>query len=100
MSVGGIRAGGAHDPGMDGVSDASSTASGAPAALSSAAFCGDADFEAIARGERTIASGSKGDAVKKFQQRLITTGYPLPKYGANGGYGGEGMAAVKKLQRD
>jgi peptidoglycan hydrolase-like protein with peptidoglycan-binding domain len=38
--------------------------------------------------------------VKKLQQALMAAGYALPRYGADGGYGHEGIAAVKKLQKD
>jgi peptidoglycan hydrolase-like protein with peptidoglycan-binding domain len=96
MSVGGIRSGGV---GVGGAVEAPAAAE-REAALASAALRGSADLEAIARGERTIASGSRGDAVKKLQQALMAAGYALPRYGADGGYGAEGMAAVKKLQRD
>jgi len=68
--------------------------------LQSTALKGDATLEAVARGERTIAQGARGDSVKKLQQALMAAGYPLPRYGADGGYGNEGMTAVKALQRD
>ncbi|AMB18616.1 endolysin [Bacillus phage Eldridge] len=44
--------------------------------------------------------GDSGSEVKKFQQELLTLGYKLPKYGADGSYGDEMIAAVKAFQKD
>ena len=49
---------------------------------------------------KTLKKGSKGEAVKKLQQRLLDLGYKLPKYGADGDYGNETVAAVKAFQKD
>lgn len=49
---------------------------------------------------KTLKKGSKGEAVKKLQQRLLDLGYKLPKYGADGDYGNETEAAVKAFQKD
>lgn len=48
----------------------------------------------------TIKKGSKGNLVRIAQQKLIAKGYKLPKYGADGYYGDETIAAVKQLQKD
>lgn len=47
-----------------------------------------------------LKSGSKGTFVKKCQELLLGMGYALPRYGADGEYGGETVEAVKSLQRD
>jgi peptidoglycan hydrolase-like protein with peptidoglycan-binding domain len=44
--------------------------------------------------------GDSGSEVKKFQQELLTLGYKLPKFGADGQYGDEMVAAVKAFQKD
>lgn len=46
-----------------------------------------------------LRQGSNGDAVKKLQNLLMTHGYKLPKYGADGDFGGETVLAVKSFQR-
>ena len=48
--------------------------------------------------KRSMKFGSKGDDVKKLQQRLMELGYDLPKYGADGIWGPETEAAFKKWQ--
>lgn len=47
-----------------------------------------------------LTSGSKGAYVKKCQELLLEKGYALPRYGADGDYGAETVAAVKQFQRD
>lgn len=47
-----------------------------------------------------VKRGSRGPAVKKLQERLLVLGYKLPRYGADGDYGGETQAAVKALIDD
>lgn len=44
--------------------------------------------------------GDKGSYVKELQSGLIKLGYSLPKYGADGDFGNETLAAVKKFQAD
>ncbi|HVY60997.1 MAG TPA: peptidoglycan-binding domain-containing protein [Planctomycetota bacterium] len=99
MPVGGVSSNGASAVGLVPVHEPASEAAGA-AGLASAKLQGSAELDAIARGEATFANGSRGDGVKRLQQGLLAAGYALPKYGADGGFGGEGMAAVKQLQRD
>ena len=45
-----------------------------------------------------LQKGSKGNRVKQAQEQLIADGYPLPKWGADGDYGDETVAAVKQFQ--
>lgn len=46
-----------------------------------------------------LVDGSKDSSVKAAQTLLIMRGYDLPKYGADGEYGAETVAAVKAFQR-
>lgn len=46
----------------------------------------------------TVKKGSKGDNVKTLQEGLLALGYSLPKYGADGDFGGETLAALKAFQ--
>ena len=48
----------------------------------------------------TIKKGSKGNLVRIAQEKLLAKGYKLPKYGADGSFGGETEEAVKQLQKD
>lgn len=47
-----------------------------------------------------LRRGDKGDSVKDLQKKLISLGYPLPKYGADGDFGKETETAVKAFQQD
>ena len=46
-----------------------------------------------------LEKGSKGDAVKALQILLIGHGYSCGKYGADGDFGADTLAAVKKFQK-
>ena len=46
----------------------------------------------------TLKKGLKGQDVKRMQNLLIAAGCPLPKYGADGVFGAETMAAVLTFQ--
>lgn len=48
----------------------------------------------------TLRKGDKGPYVTLAQTELLQKGYSLPKYGADGSFGNETLAAVKKLQSD
>lgn len=48
----------------------------------------------------TLKSGSKGSAVALMQSMLISCGYALPKYGADGSFGAETLSAVKQFQQN
>lgn len=50
--------------------------------------------------ERILQRGSKNDDVKKMQERLMALGYSLDKYGADGIFGPETEAALKKFQEE
>jgi peptidoglycan hydrolase-like protein with peptidoglycan-binding domain len=65
-----------------------------------ARFASDPTLQAIAAGRGELKSGSRGAGVQAVQQALLECGYNMPVYGADGGYGGEASAAVKRFQRD
>ena len=44
--------------------------------------------------------GDKNESVKALQEKLISLGYALPKYGADGSFGEETDVAVKQFQKD
>ena len=46
----------------------------------------------------TLKKGAKGEDVKRMQNLLIAAGCSLPKYGADGVFGAETMAAVLTFQ--
>lgn len=48
---------------------------------------------------RILQKGMSGGDVKLVQERLITLGYSLPKYGADGSFCSETERAVKSFQR-
>jgi hypothetical protein len=58
------------------------------------------DVKTYALGDRIIKHGMSGDDVRDLQVKLMTLGYALPKYGADGDYGGETIAAVKEFQEN
>ena len=49
-------------------------------------------------GTRTLKRGSKGADVKALQEFLLQLGYSLPRYGADGDFGGETETAIKRFQ--
>ena len=49
-------------------------------------------------GTRTLKNGSKGTDVKALQEFLLQLGYNLPRYGADGDFGGETETALKRFQ--
>lgn len=51
-------------------------------------------------GTRTLRRGMDGDDVAELQAALISIGYAMPKYGADGDYGSETYAAVTAFQKD
>ena len=46
-----------------------------------------------------LRKGSRGEAVREMQQKLISLGYDLGKCGADGIFGRKTLAAVKKFQK-
>lgn len=47
----------------------------------------------------TVRKGNRGSAVETLQKLLMVAGYDLPKYGADGDFGSETLAAVKAFQK-
>lgn len=45
-----------------------------------------------------LKKGSKGETVRELQEDLLSLGYKLPKYGADGDFGSETEKAVKEFQ--
>lgn len=64
--------------------------------LSDGAKAGDSPVD----NSTVLKRGSKGDDVRRLQQRLMELGYALPRYGADGEYGSETVTAVKAFQAD
>jgi peptidoglycan hydrolase-like protein with peptidoglycan-binding domain len=67
--------------------------------LTAARFVGDPVLEAVYDDERMLRAGDRGPAVVKLQRALMDAGFPLPKFGADGIFGAETMAAVQGFQR-
>ena len=51
-------------------------------------------------GKAAARGGTKGNVVKTLQEALISCGYELPQYGADGKFGNETRQATLKYQRD
>ncbi|MCE8425218.1 MAG: DUF4157 domain-containing protein [Candidatus Methanoperedens sp.] len=68
--------------------------------LQSPRFAGDPVLEACFDNERTLRVGNRGEAVEKIQQALIDTGFPLPRFGADGDFGTETQTALQNFQRE
>ena len=47
----------------------------------------------------TLRLGAKGEAVREMQQKLLRAGEVLPRWGADGDFGCETLAAVRSFQR-
>ncbi len=62
-------------------------------------FAGDADLGGVAKGQKTLSQGSKGESVKKVQQALLDMGYNIPA-GATGTFDKDTKAAVRNFQRE
>lgn len=54
----------------------------------------------VTLGSRVLKQGMAGSDVKEMQTELLAQAYSLPKYGADGDFGGETLAAVKAFQAD
>ena len=46
----------------------------------------------------TVRKGAKGNITKLIQEKLLSLGYKLPKWGADGSFGGETVDAVELFQ--
>lgn len=67
------------------------------------AFTGSSGNEApveTALGSRLLRNGSEGSDVCALQELLLSLGYALPRYGADGHFGSETEAAVRAFQAD
>lgn len=49
-------------------------------------------------GKRSLQKGDNGEAVRRVQQFLISSGYSLPRYGADAKFGDETSSAVSQFQ--
>lgn len=58
------------------------------------------DVETVKNEPLILRKGSKGAEVKDLQNKLISLGYDLGKYGADGDFGSATEKAVKKFQKD
>jgi peptidoglycan hydrolase-like protein with peptidoglycan-binding domain len=70
------------------------------ASLKNDRFKGDATLQAVAAGSATLQAGAKGEPVKAVQNALLDMGYAMPKFGADGDFGGETRKAVREFQTD
>lgn len=61
---------------------------------------GDAETAEYALGDRLLQKDAVGPDVKVLQEYLIKLGYDVGKYGADGEYGRDTMAAVANYQQD
>lgn len=57
-------------------------------------------IEVPALGSRTLRRGCAGEDVRELQRKLMSLGYDLPKFSADGDFGGETEKAVLAFQRD
>lgn len=69
-------------------------------AYSNTSSTGSSSGSASTSDNYILSSGSRGTKVKELQENLMTLGYDLGKYGADGSFGGVTCAAVKKFQSD
>lgn len=58
------------------------------------------DFKEPTIGERILRNGMEGEDVKQMQQHLLTLGYSLGRWGADGDFGDATEMALKTFQRD
>jgi peptidoglycan hydrolase-like protein with peptidoglycan-binding domain len=68
--------------------------------LRSDRFRGEPTLEAVQQGQRLLRAGASGEAVTRIQQALMDLGYAMPRFGADGQFGGETTQAVVAYQRD
>ena len=47
----------------------------------------------------TLRKGAKGENVRRMQETLVAAGFVLPKYGVDGSFGWETLAALKAYQK-
>lgn len=63
-------------------------------------FKADPELAKVLTGQATIGRGTSAETVKKLQNALLDLGYALPKFGADGDFGGETTRAVRQFQTD
>ena len=70
--------------------------------LQSPRFSGNTILEAAydPGDRRFIRKGERGYHVRLIQQSLLDMGYDLPRFGADGDFGNETRAAIRRFQRD
>ena len=56
-------------------------------------------FKKLIGGVSGLSKGSKGDAVKEMQNMLIACGYSCGECGADGSFGNDTLAALKKFEK-
>lgn len=56
------------------------------------------ECEELQLGDRSLKKGDEGSDVKELQEKLISLGFKLPKYGADAEFGAETEKAVKEWQ--
>lgn len=61
---------------------------------------GTVEVKDYALGERLLKKGDEGADVKVLQQQLLTLGYDLGSYGADGDFGSKTAEALKAFQND
>lgn len=80
--------------------DANHTTEGTRVYLNSAYMENDMSIANELQSGLILKKGSKGSQVQALQQALLDLGYSLPSFGADGDYGNETIAAVKRFQSD
>lgn len=65
-----------------------------------ARFTGVSELDDVARGTRTLQTGSTGEGVRRVQQALIDMGYANPALMTMGTFDAETDRAVRRFQRD
>jgi len=68
-------------------------------ALKSPRFSETPELESAHDDKKHLKKGSTGLSVRILQQALLDAGYPLPRYGVDGIFGGETETAVKAFQK-
>ena len=71
----------------------------APSGSGPAPSAGSSSASPAAPARPTLRLGAKGDSVREMQSLLLRAGESLPRYGADGDFGSETLAAVRSFQR-
>lgn len=70
-----------------------------PPRLDNPALYNARDLRPVLNGERDLGRGDRGPGIKAVQEALIAAGFPLPRFGADGGFGVEAVNALTAFQR-